>query len=152
MYGNGETATGGGALKFYSSIRADFRRIAAIKDGNVVTGNRNKIKIVKNKLAPPFREAEFDIVYGEGISKEGDLVDLAVTHNLIEKSGAWYSYKTERIGQGRDNAKQFLKDNADIKKKIYTELRKMLGMIKSEAPAAPAPPPAAQPATASRGR
>jgi recombination protein RecA len=152
MFGNPETTTGGRALKFYSSVRADIRRIAAIKDGDVVTGNRTKIKIVKNKLAPPFREAEFDIIYGEGISKEGDLVDLAVAQNLIEKSGAWYSYKSERIGQGRDNAKQFLKDNADIKKKIDTELRKMLGLIRAEPQPVPAPAPAAQPATASRGR
>ena len=153
MFGNPETTTGGRALKFYSSIRADIRRIAAIKDGDVVTGNRTKIKIVKNKLAPPFREAEFDIVYGEGISKEGDLVDLAVAHNMIEKSGAWYSYKTDRIGQGRDNAKQFLKDNPDVKKKIDTELRKALGMIRPEPQAAPAPPPATQPpAAAARGR
>jgi recombination protein RecA len=152
MFGNPETTTGGRALKFYSSIRADIRRIAAIKDGDVVTGNRTKIKIVKNKLAPPFREAEFDIIYGEGISKEGDLVDLAVAQNIIEKSGAWYSYKSERIGQGRENARQFLKDNADIKKKIDTELRKLLGMIKAEPQPVPAPAPVAQPATASRGR
>src|SRR5712691_10522872 len=152
MFGNPETTTGCRALKFYSSIRADIRRIAAIKDGETVTGNRTKIKIVKNKMAAPFREAEFDIVYGEGISKEGDLVDLAVAQNLIEKSGAWYSYKGERIGQGRDNAKQFLKDNVDVKKKIDTELRKLLGMIRAEPQAASAPPPAAKPATASRGR
>src|SRR5438552_5944535 len=124
MFGNPETTTGGRALKFYSSIRADIRRIAAIKDGDVVTGNRTKVKIVKNKVAPPFREAEFDIIYGEGISKEGDLVDLAVAQNLIEKSGAWYSYKSERIGQGRENAKQFLKDNPDVRKKLDAELRK----------------------------
>src|SRR5258707_10053025 len=152
MFGNPETPPGGRALKFYSSIRADIRGIAAIKDGEAVTGKRTKIKIVKNKLAPPFREAEFDIIYGEGISKEGDLVDLAVAQNLIEKSGAWYSYKGERIGQGRDNAKQFLKDNVDVKKKIDTELRKLLGLIRTEPQAVPAPPPVAQPATASRGR
>src|SRR5678815_953866 len=121
MFGNPETTTGGRALKFYSSIRADIRRIAAIKDGDVVTGNRTKIKIVKNKMAPPFREAEFDIIYGEGISKEGDLVDLGVQHNLIEKSGAWYSYKGERIGQGRENAKQFLRENSDVYKKVDLE-------------------------------
>jgi recombination protein RecA len=149
MFGNPETTTGGRALKFYSSVRADIRRIAAIKDGEVVTGNRTKIKVVKNKLAPPFREAEFDIIYGEGISKEGDLVDTAVAQNVIEKSGSWYSYKGERIGQGRESAKQFLKDNADTRKKIDLELRKMLGLIRTEAPAAPvAPPPAAQPAAA----
>src|ERR1700691_2982922 len=150
MFGSPETTTGGRALKFYSSIRADIRRIAAIKDGEVVTGNRTKIKVVKNKLAPPFREAEFDIIYGEGISKEGDLVDTAVAQNVIEKSGSWYSYKGERIGQGRESAKQFLKDNADTRKKIDLELRKMLGLIRTEAAAAPgAPPPVvAQPAAA----
>ncbi len=150
MFGSPETTTGGRALKFYSSVRADIRRIAAIKDGEVVTGNRTKIKVVKNKLAPPFREAEFDIIYGEGISKEGDLVDTAVAQNIIEKSGSWYSYKGERIGQGRESAKQFLKDNADTRKKIDLELRKMLGLIRVEAaPAAPVtPPPAAQPAAA----
>ena len=104
MFGNPETTTGGRALKFYSSMRADIRRIAAIKDGEAVIGNRTKIKIVKNKMAPPFREAEFDIIYGEGISKEGDLMDLGVAQNMVEKSGAWYSYKGERIGQGRENA------------------------------------------------
>ncbi len=151
MFGSPETTTGGRALKFYSSVRADIRRIAAIKDGEVVTGNRTKIKVVKNKLAPPFREAEFDIIYGEGISKEGDLVDTAVAQNVIEKSGSWYSYKGERIGQGRESAKQFLKDNADTRKKIDLELRKMLGLIRADAPAAPAPAataPAAQPAAA----
>jgi recombination protein RecA len=152
MFGNPETTTGGRALKFYASVRADIRRVAAIKDGETVTGNRTKIKIVKNKLAPPFREAEFDIVYGEGISKEGDLIDLAVAQNLIEKSGAWYSYKGERIGQGRDNAKQFLRDNADIRKKIDAELRKALGLIRAEQQPAPAPPPAPPPAAASRAR
>src|ERR1700688_3892461 len=115
MFGSPETTTGGRALKFYSSVRADIRRIAAIKDGEVVTGNRTRVKVVKNKLAPPFREAEFDIIYGEGISKEGDLVDTAVAQNVIEKSGSWYSYKGERIGQGRESAKQFLKDNAETR-------------------------------------
>jgi recombination protein RecA len=154
MFGNPETTTGGRALKFYSSIRCDIRRVAAIKDGDVVTGNRTKIKIVKNKLAPPFREAEFDIIYGEGISKEGDLVDLAAEHNIVEKSGAWYSYKGERIGQGRENAKQFLKDNPDLRKKIDLELRKLLGLVKEPQAAAPAPPPPAAPVpvAASRAR
>src|SRR3989440_5349765 len=137
MFGNPETTTGGRALKFYSSVRADIRRIAAIKDGEVVTGNRTKIKIVKNKMAPPFREAEFDIIYGEGISKEGDLIDLGVAQNLVEKSGAWYSYKGERIGQGRENARQFLKDNQDIRQAIDTELRKQLGLIKNGAEPVP---------------
>src|SRR5499433_3045652 len=138
MFGNPETTTGGRALKFYSSVRVDIRRIAAIKDGEAVIGNRTKIKVVKNKVASPFREAEFDIIYGEGVSKEGDLLDLAVAQNLIEKSGSWYSFKNERIGQGRDNAKQFLKDNPDIRKKIDTELRKELG-LKTLAPEPPAP-------------
>ena len=152
MFGNPETTTGGRALKFYASVRADIRRISAIKDGETVIGNRTKIKIVKNKMAPPFREAEFDIIYGEGISREGDLIDLGAAQNLIEKSGAWYSYKGERIGQGRENAKQLLKDNPDVRKKIDLELRKALGLIRAEAPPAPVPPPPPQPATASRAR
>ena len=154
MFGNPETTTGGLALKFYSSVRCDIRRVAAIKDGDVVTGNRTKIKIVKNKLAPPFREAEFDIIYGEGISKEGDLVDLAAEHNIVEKSGAWYSYKGERIGQGRENAKQFLKDNPDLRKKVDVELRKLLGLVKEQQATAPPAPPVAPPpaAAASRAR
>jgi recombination protein RecA len=142
MFGNPETTTGGRALKFYSSIRADIRRIAAIKDGDVVTGNRTKVKIVKNKIAPPFREAEFDIIYGEGISKEGDLIDLGVAQNIVEKSGSWYSYKGERIGQGRENARQFIKDNADIRLGIDTELRKAIGLVKTTSEQA-TPPPAA---------
>src|ERR1700724_733864 len=123
IVGNPETTTGGRALKFYSSIRVDIRRIAAIKDGDAVVGNRTKVKVVKNKVASPFREAEFDIIYGEGISKEGDLIDLGVAQNLVEKSGSWYSYKGERIGQGRENARQFLKDDPDVFKKLDTELR-----------------------------
>src|SRR3954451_13423166 len=142
MFGNPETTTGGRALKFYSSVRVDIRRIAAIKDGDVVTGNRTKIKVVKNKMAPPFREAEFDIIYGEGISKEGDLIDLGVAQNLVEKSGSWYSYKGERIGQGRENARQFLKDNPDVRKSIDSELRLALSLVKTDtAPAAPPPAP-----------
>jgi recombination protein RecA len=129
MFGNPETTTGGRALKFYSTVRIDIRRIAAIKDGDVVTGSRTKVKIVKNKVAAPFREAEFDIMYGEGISREGDLLDIAVNNNIVEKSGSWFSYKTDRIGQGRENARQFLKDNADIKAKIEQEVRKALGLI-----------------------
>ena len=128
MFGNPETTSGGRALKFYSSIRADIRRIAAIKDGDEVTGNRTRVKIVKNKVASPFREAEFDIIYGEGISKEGDLIDLGVEHNLVEKSGSWYSFRGERIGQGRENARQFLKDHRDMFNTIDMELRKMLGL------------------------
>jgi recombination protein RecA len=145
MFGNPETTTGGRALKFYSSIRLDIRRIAAIKDGDVVVGNRTKVKVVKNKVASPFREAEFDIIYGEGVSKEGDLLDLGVAQNVVEKSGSWFSYKGERIGQGRETARQFLKDNADIRLAIDTELRKSLGLVKTEA-AEGAPSPAPQPA------
>jgi recombination protein RecA len=128
MFGNPETTTGGRALKFYASIRIDIRRIAAIKDGETVTGSRTKVKVVKNKVAPPFQQAEFDIVYGEGISLEGDLVDLGVTHNLIAKSGAWYSYDGERIGQGRENAKAFLKENPQMRDKLELALRQALGL------------------------
>jgi len=129
MFGNPETTTGGKALKFYSSVRVDIRRIAAIKDGDLVIGSRTKVKIVKNKVAAPFRDAEFDILYGEGISREGDLLDLAANNNIVEKSGSWYSYKGERIGQGRENARQFLKDNKDIMAKLDAEVRKALGLI-----------------------
>src|SRR6202521_697008 len=153
MFGNPETTTGGRALKFYSSIRADIRRIAAIKEGEVVVGNRTKVKIVKNKVAAPFREAEFDIIYGEGISREGDLIDLGAAQNVVEKSGSWYSYKGERIGQGRENARQFLKDNPDVRQQVDSELRKALGLNRKE-PEAPAPTPAEspKPATASAAR
>jgi recombination protein RecA len=129
MFGNPETTTGGRALKFYSSVRIDIRRVASIKDGDQVVGSRTRVKIVKNKTAAPFREAEFDMMYGEGISREGDLLDLAVNGNLVEKSGSWFSYKGERIGQGRENAKQFLKQNKDITAKIETDVRKSLGLI-----------------------
>jgi len=138
MFGNPETTTGGRALKFYSSVRIDIRRIAAIKEGDVSVGSRTKVKVVKNKVAAPFREAEFDIMYGEGISREGDLIDLAANHNIVEKSGAWYSFKGERIGQGRENAKQFLKDNKDIRAKIEAEVRKTLGLMPSQPEPAPA--------------
>jgi recombination protein RecA len=131
MFGSPETTSGGRALKFYSSVRVDIRRIAAIKDGDVVIGNRTKVKIVKNKVAPPFREAEFDILYGEGISREGDLLDLGAARNVIEKSGSWFSYKSDRIGQGRENARQFLRDNPDIREKINVELRLALGITKA---------------------
>jgi recombination protein RecA len=133
MFGNPETTTGGRALKFYSSVRIDIRRIAAIKEGDIVTGSRTRVKVVKNKVAAPFRESEFDILYGEGISREGDLLDLAVNNNLIEKSGSWFSYKTERIGQGRENARQFLKDNKDIMAKLDAEVRKALGLVAATA-------------------
>jgi recombination protein RecA len=130
MFGSPETTSGGRALKFYSSVRLDIRRIAAIKEGDVVIGNRTKVKIVKNKVASPFREAEFDILYGEGVSREGDLIDLAVAQNLVEKSGSWYSYKGERIGQGRENARTFLKENPDVRASIDHELRTRLGLIR----------------------
>jgi len=129
MFGNPETTTGGRALKFYSSVRIDIRRIGAIKDGDVVVGSRTRVKIVKNKTAAPFREAEFDMMYGEGISREGDLIDLAVNANLLEKSGSWFSYKGERIGQGRENAKTFLKENKDITARIEAEVRKAVGLM-----------------------
>jgi recombination protein RecA len=128
MFGNPETTTGGRALKFYSSVRIDIRRIGAVKEGDVVTGSRTKVKIVKNKVAAPFRDAEFDILYGEGISREGDVLDLAVLHNVVEKSGAWYSYAGERIGQGRENVRTFLKDNKDVYGRIDAEVRKKLGI------------------------
>jgi len=143
MFGNPETTTGGRALKFYSSIRIDIRRIASLKDGEEVVGSRAKVKVVKNKVAPPFREAEFDILYGEGISKEGDLLDLGVEHKLIEKSGAWFAFGGERLGQGRENARQFLKDNPAVRTTIDSRLRKALALPGSEsAPEAPAVPPA----------
>jgi recombination protein RecA len=128
MFGNPETTTGGRALKFYASVRVDIRRIAAVKEGDQVTGSRTKIKIVKNKVAAPFREAEFDILYGEGISREGDVLDLAVLHNIVEKSGAWYSYDGERIGQGRENVRTFLKDHKDVFAKLDAQVRQKLGI------------------------
>jgi len=143
MFGNPETTTGGRALKFYASVRADVRRVASIKDGDEVTGSRTKVKVVKNKVAPPFREAEFDIMYGAGISREGDLIDLGTERGIIEKSGAWFSYKSERMGQGRENAKQFLRENTDIRQKIEDELRKSLNI-----PLAGSVPEAASSATA----
>jgi len=128
MFGNPETTTGGRALKFYASMRVDIRRVQAIKEGDRVVGSRTRAKVVKNKVAAPFREAEFDILYGEGISREGDLLDIAVNHNLVEKSGSWFSYKNERIGQGRENARQFLKDNKEVMAKLDIEVRKQLGL------------------------
>jgi recombination protein RecA len=138
MFGNPETTTGGRALKFYSSIRLDIRRIASLKEGDEVIGSRAKVKVVKNKVAAPFREAEFDILYGEGISKEGDLLDLGVELKVIEKSGAWYAFDGERMGQGRENARQFLKDNADIRTEIDSRLRKGMGLPVVEKETAPA--------------
>src|SRR6202047_4063624 len=141
MFGNPETTTGGRALKFYSSVRVDIRRIAAIKEGDVVTGSRTKVKVVKNKVAAPFREAEFDIMYGEGISREGDLLDIAVAQNIVEKSGAWYSFDGERIGQGRENVRNFLKENRDIFARIDQKVRQKLGISKgAEVPEVPAVP------------
>jgi len=136
MFGSPETTTGGRALKFYSSLRLDIRRIGAIKDGDRVVGNRTKVKVAKNKVAPPFREAEFDIMYGEGISREGDLLDLAVAQRAVEKSGAWFSYKGERLGQGRENAKQALRDNPEMLRKIERDVKVKLGLPVREEPEA----------------
>ena len=130
MFGNPETTTGGRALKFYASVRIDIRRIGAIKDGDTVVGGRTRVKVVKNKVAPPFREAEFDVMYGEGISREGDLLDLAVDRKLVEKSGTWFAFGGERLGQGRENVKQFLKDNPAVFKAIEERVRKELGMAR----------------------
>jgi recombination protein RecA len=140
MFGNPETTTGGRALKFYASVRIDIRRIGAIKDGDRVIGGRTRVKVVKNKVAPPFRESEFDIMYGEGISREGDLLDLGVEHKIIDKSGTWFSYGGERLGQGRENVKQFLRDNPDIYKDIDVKVRTTLGLMPAQAQA-----PAAEP-------
>ncbi|HYJ47288.1 MAG TPA: hypothetical protein VEV81_11815, partial [Pyrinomonadaceae bacterium] len=128
MWGSPETTTGGRALKFYASVRLDIRRIGSIKDGDRVVGNRTKVKVVKNKVAPPFREIEFDIMYGEGISREGDVVDLGVANKVVEKSGAWFSYKGERLGQGRENAKQTLKDNPELLARVETDVKIALGI------------------------
>jgi recombination protein RecA len=130
MFGNPETTTGGRALKFYSSVRIDIRRIASIKDGDQVIGGRTRVKVVKNKVAPPFREAEFDVMYGEGISREGDLLDLAVEKRIVEKSGAWFAYGGERLGQGRENAKLFLKENPDVRRTIEERVRRELGLVR----------------------
>jgi recombination protein RecA len=135
MFGNPETTTGGNALKFYSSVRLDIRRIGQIKDGQEVVGNRTRVRVVKNKMAPPFTEAEFDIMYGEGISKHGDLIDVGVEAGIIDKSGSWYSYNGERIGQGRENVKKFLKDNPDLYESMYLKAREALelsGSAKAE--------------------
>ena len=130
MFGNPETTTGGRALKFYASVRIDIRRIASIKDGDQVIGGRTRVKVVKNKVAPPFREAEFDVMYGEGISREGDLLDLAVEKRIVEKSGAWFAYGGDRLGQGRENAKQFLKENPDVRRAIDERVRRELGLVR----------------------
>src|SRR5216110_315445 len=139
MFGNPETTTGGRALKFYSSLRLDIRRIGAIKDGDRVVGNRTKVKVAKNKLSPPFREAEFDVIYGEGISREGSVLDLAVLQRVVEKSGAWFSYKGDRLGQGRENSKQSLKENPQLLRRIETDVKRALGLPVREEPAEAAP-------------
>ena len=144
MFGNPETTTGGNALKFYASVRMDIRRVGALKDGDKVVGNRTRVKVVKNKMAPPFREVEFDILYGEGISREGEIVELGVTHRIVEKSGAWYAYNGEKIGQGRDNAREFLRENRELSREIENKVRESLGIpllpadveSEAEAPAA----------------
>jgi recombination protein RecA len=135
MFGSPETTTGGKALKFYASVRIDIRRIGAIKEGDRVVGNRTKIKMVKNKVAPPFRECEFDIMYGEGISKEGDLIDLATKFEIVEKSGSWFSYATERLGQGRENVKNLLKENTELRDRIEHDVKIKLGLITEPADA-----------------
>ena len=132
FFGSPETTTGGKALKFYASVRLDIRRIGAIKEGDRVVGNRTRVKVVKNKVAPPFRETEFDIMYGEGISREGDLLDLAANHDVVEKSGAWFSYKGERLGQGRENVKNLLKENAEMRDRIEHDVKVALGFEKAE--------------------
>ncbi|HSU24673.1 MAG TPA: recombinase RecA [Pyrinomonadaceae bacterium] len=132
FFGSPETTTGGKALKFYASVRLDIRRIGAIKEGDRVVGNRTRVKVVKNKVAPPFRETEFDIMYGEGISREGDLLDLAANHDVVEKSGAWFSYKGERLGQGRENVKNMLKENAEMRDRIEHDVKVVLGFEKAE--------------------
>jgi len=155
MFGNPETTTGGRALKFYASVRLDIRRIGALKDGETVIGNRTRCKVVKNKLAAPFRDAEFDILYGEGISREGDLLDLAVEKGLVEKSGSWFSFRSERIGQGRENARLFLKENKDIRDTLDQEVRKILRLPLPNAAAtsaAAAPADAPTPGVPPRGR
>ncbi len=139
MFGSPETTTGGNALKFYASIRLDVRRIAAIKEGETVVGNRTRVKVVKNKVAPPFRQAEFDIIYNEGISREGDLLDLGVEDGVVEKSGSWYTYGNERIGQGRENARRFLKDNPDVASRLQEQVYAARG-LKQPVPASPLAP------------
>ncbi len=157
MFGSPETTTGGRALKFYSTLRLDIRRITQIKEGENIIGNRTKVKVVKNKVAPPFREAEFDILYGEGISRLGEIIDLGVENKIIEKSGSWFSYKSERLGQGRENVRNLLRENKELSQKIEGEIRGVLGIRKATVPAAPAPAapapatPASPPASGRRG-
>jgi recombination protein RecA len=136
MFGNPETTTGGNALKFYASVRMDIRKIASLKQGNDVIGSRTRVKVVKNKVAPPFREVEFDIYYGEGISREGDILDLAVEKGIVDKSGAWFSYGKDRIGQGRENSRIFLRDNPEMANEITTKLLELTGLKRQVAPTA----------------
>lgn len=150
MFGNPETTTGGRALKFYSSIRLEIRRTSSIKDGDQVVGNRTKVKVVKNKVAPPFREAEFDIMYGEGISREGDLLDLAVEHKIVDKSGAWFSFQGERLGQGRENVKNLIKNDREMGARVEVEVRKALGLTNGSTGEAAEPAAPATPASPSR--
>ncbi|MBU0985154.1 MAG: DNA recombination/repair protein RecA, partial [candidate division Zixibacteria bacterium] len=135
MFGNPETTTGGNALKFYSSVRLDIRRIAAIKDGQEVVGNRTRVRVVKNKVAPPFKDTEFDIIYGQGISRTGELIDMAVEQNIVEKSGAWFSYDGNRLGQGRENARRFLTENTEIYNEIMNKVKVAMGWAGAEVPA-----------------
>jgi recombination protein RecA len=154
MYGNPETTTGGNALKFYSSVRLDVRRVESIKEGGNVIGNKTRVKVVKNKVAPPFREAIFDIMYGEGISKYGELVDLGAEYNIIKKSGSWFSYGEDRIGQGKESAKQFLRDNPDICDEVEAKIREVLAKSpeeQEEAKKAPATPKAKAKPVSARG-
>jgi recombination protein RecA len=132
VFGNPETTTGGNALKFYSTVRLDIRKIGSIKDGQEIVGNRTRVRVVKNKMAPPFQDAEFDIMYGDGISRTGDLLDVGVEAGLVEKSGSWYSYAGERIGQGRENVKRFMMDNSDIYEELYQKAREAIGLSESE--------------------
>ena len=143
MFGNPETTTGGNALKFYSSVRLDIRRIASIKDNNEAIGNRTRVRVVKNKVAPPFRETEFDIIYGKGVSRTGELIDMAVNAGIVDKSGSWFSYGSERLGQGREKAKQFLDDTPEISAEVEHKVKVALGMITEDGPAAPPAPKAA---------
>jgi recombination protein RecA len=140
MFGSPETTTGGRALKFYSSVRLDIRRTASIKDGETVIGNRTKVKVVKNKVAPPFKEALFDILYGEGVSREGEVIELGVTHKIVDKSGAWYSYQGEKIGQGKDNSREYLREHPEIAQEIEALIREKLGVNAAK----PASTPSAQ--------
>ena len=156
MFGSPETTTGGRALKFYSTLRLDIRRITQIKEGENIIGNRTKVKVVKNKVAPPFREAEFDILYGEGISRLGEIIDLGVENKIVEKSGSWFSYRGERLGQGRENVRNLLRENKELSQKIEVEIRSVLGIGKAAAASAspggaPAATPSATPAAGRRG-